>query len=114
MFVFPEINKIKIFTEWDYTISNPTLSNTYSSERYAYIWNKKTIKKLGDAWLEKHYSKEIDREPFFATFIKDEKAFTMVSFHARPKSKQPESDIKYFKFFCLIYPQLNLIFCFIF
>lgn len=96
---------------WDYTISDPTLSNSYSSERYAFIWNKKTISKLGDAWLENHYAVEIDREPFFATFIKDAKAFTLVNFHARPKAKRPESDIKFFKFFPSLYPKLNLVFC---
>jgi len=96
---------------WDYTISNPTLSDTYSSERYAFIWNKKTVTRLGDAWLENHYAVEIDREPFFATFRKDAKAFTLVNFHAKPKAKKPETDIKYFKFFPSLYPKLNLIIC---
>ena len=97
---------------WDYTISNPTnSSSSNTSERYAFIWNKRTVTKLGAAWLENHYVKEIDREPYFATFLREGKEFTVVSFHAKPKAKQPETEIKYFKFLPNLYPKLNLIFC---
>ncbi|WPR71332.1 hypothetical protein SLW70_15570 [Flavobacterium sp. NG2] len=53
---------------------------------------------------------EIDREPYYATFEKNGKVFTLVNFHAITKSKQPETEIKYFKFLPAEYPQLNLIF----
>jgi deoxyribonuclease-1-like protein len=97
---------------WDYTISNPTISSSSNtSERYAFIWNKRSVTKLGAAWLENHYVAEIDREPYFATFMKEGKEFTIVSFHAKPKAKQPETEIKYFKFFPNLYTKLNLIFC---
>ena len=97
---------------WDYTISDPTISRSaYTSERYAFIWNIKTVTNLGAAWLENHYVVEIDREPFFGTFKKDGETFTLVNFHAKPKSKQPETDIKYLKFFPALYPNLNLIIC---
>jgi len=97
---------------WEYTISNPTISSSSNtSERYAFIWNKRTVTKLGAAWLEDHYVEEIDREPYFATFRKEGKEFTVVTFHAKPKAKQPETEIKYFKFFPALYPNLNQIFC---
>ena len=97
---------------WDCTISNPTMSSSsYTSERYAFIWNKKRVTKSGAAWLDNHYIQEIDREPYFATFLKEGKEFTVVTFHAKPKAKQPETEIKYFKFFPALYPKLNLIFC---
>lgn len=97
---------------WEYTISNPTISSSSNtSERYAFIWNKNLVTKLGVAWLENHYVVEIDREPYFMTFLKEGKEFTVVSFHAKPKAKQPETEIKYFKFFPNLYPKLNLIFC---
>jgi len=99
-------------SSWDYTVSDPTISSSANtSERYAFIWNKKTVTKLGAAWLENHYVVEIEREPFFGTFKKDGETFTLVNFHAKPKSKQPETDIKYFKFIPALYPALNLIFC---
>jgi len=96
---------------WDYTISDPTSSSAYKTERYAYIWKKITVSKVGDAWLERQYSLQIDREPYFATFKKEGKTFTVVSFHAITKSMQPETEIKYFKFLPDEYPKLNLIFC---
>lgn len=97
---------------WDYTMSDPTTSkSSTTSERYAFIWNKKAVSKLGNAWLENHYVVDIDREPYFATFRKEGKEFTVVTFHAKPKAKQPETEIKYFKFFPNLYPKLNLIFC---
>jgi len=96
---------------WDFTISDPTVSSSYKTERYAFIWNKKTVTHLGAAWLDHDYALEIDREPYFGTFLKDGLTFTVVNFHAKTKAKQPETDIKYFKFFPALYPKLNLIFC---
>lgn len=97
--------------KWDYTISNPTSSSAYKTERYAFIWKTSKLTKVGDAWLEKQYSLQIDREPFFATFKSKDKTFTLVNFHAITKAKQPETEIKYFKFIPSEYPSLNLIFC---
>jgi deoxyribonuclease-1-like protein len=96
---------------WEYALSDATFSSSYKTERYAFIWNKKTVKQIGLAWLDNNYAIEIDREPYFGTFSKDGLTFTVVNFHAKTKTKQPETDIKYFKFFPALYPQLNLIFC---
>jgi endonuclease/exonuclease/phosphatase family metal-dependent hydrolase len=62
-------------------------------------------------WLQKKYSEEISREPFFATFASGSDSFTVVNFHATTKDKYPETEIKYFKYFLQEYPDLNLIFC---
>ncbi len=96
--------------KWDYAISDPTISSNYKTERYAFLWKTARIKKIGRAWLEKKYQLEIDREPFFATFQYQDKQFTVVNFHAISKSKQPETEIKYFKLLPEEYPDLNLIF----
>ncbi len=97
--------------KWDYAISNSTTSNNPSSrERYAFIWKSASVKKIGNCWLDQNYQTEIDREPFMGTFEYKGKAFTIVSFHAVPKKKNPESEIKYFKFLPKLYPKLNLIF----
>lgn len=97
-------------TKWDYSISEPTFSSSYKRERYAYIWKTKKAKLISKPWLEKKFSLEIDREPYYATFEIDKKSFTLVNFHAITKSKQPETEIKYFKFLPDQYPQLHLIF----
>jgi len=86
-------------SSWDYCISNPTSSSAYKAERYAFIWNKSKVSKVGDAWLEKKYNLEIDREPYFGTFRKEGKTFTLVNFHAITKSKQPETEISISSFF---------------
>ncbi len=98
--------------KWDYRISDMTSGeNSYKRERYAFLWKPSRIKLIGRPWLERQYNMEIDREPFFATFNKDGKEFTLVNFHAITKSKQPETEIKYFKYLPAEYPNLNLIFC---
>ena len=96
---------------WSYTVSLPTSGTAYSSERYAFIWKTKKVKKIGDAWLEKKYATQIDREPYYARFKVRESVFTLVNYHAIPKSKQPETEIKYLKFLPDLYPQDNLVFC---
>lgn len=97
-------------SKWDYAVSEPTTGSSYKTERYAFLWKTSKVKKIGKAWLEKKYSLEIDREPFYCTFNYNEKAVTLVNFHAITKSKQPETEIKYFKFLPLEYPLLNLLF----
>lgn len=97
--------------KWDYAISNPTSStSSHKVERYAFLWKTSKIKLKGDTWLEKQYHIEIDREPYFATFEINKKTITLVNFHAITKSKQPETEIKYFKFLPGEYPNLNLLF----
>ena len=96
---------------WDYVISDPTVSSSpQSSKRYAYIWKTSKVKLLNPPRLEKKYEDLIDREPYFADFSYQDKEFTLVNFHAIPKKKQPETEIKYFKFLPAQYPQKNLIF----
>lgn len=96
--------------QWDYAISNPTSSSAYKTERYAFLWKIAKVTKIGNAWLEKKYHLQIDREPFYCTFEYENKQFTIANFHAITKSKQPETEIKYFKFLPQEYPNLNLLF----
>jgi endonuclease/exonuclease/phosphatase family metal-dependent hydrolase len=97
-------------SQWDYVVSDSTSSSAYKTERYAFIWKTSRVKKIGKAWLEQKYSLLIDREPYYATFEYDKKQFTLANFHAITKSRQPETEIKYFKFLPDTYPNLNLIF----
>jgi endonuclease/exonuclease/phosphatase family metal-dependent hydrolase len=97
-------------SKWDYTISEPTRSSSYKTERYAFLWKTSKVQKKGDAWLETHYQMEIDREPYLCTFQYGNKQFTIVNFHAITKKMQPETEIKYFKFFPELYPGHNLVF----
>ena len=95
---------------WDYAISDPTSSSAYKTERYAYLWKTSRARLKGKPWLESKFQLEIDREPYLATFVINQKEVTLVNFHAITKSKQPEKEIKYFKYLPAQYPQLNLLF----
>ena len=97
-------------SQWSYTISDPTSSSAYKTERYAFLWKTGKVKKIGNAWLEKKYGLLIDREPYYCTFQYESKQFTLVNFHAITKSKQPETEIKYFRYLPAEYPLLDLIF----
>ncbi|MCL9804478.1 endonuclease/exonuclease/phosphatase family protein [Flavobacterium amniphilum] len=97
-------------SKWDYVVSNPTTGSSYKTERYAFLWKTSLLKLKGAPWLEKKYQTLIDREPFYATFKSGTKEFTLANFHAITKSKQPETEIKYFKNLPSLYPDLNLLF----
>ncbi len=103
-----ELNRMG--NKWEYCVSESTESSSYKTERYAFLYKSSVVKLIGKPWLEKKYSLKIDREPYFATFSYKEKQFTLVNFHAITQSKQPETEIKYFKHFPVQYPNLNLIF----
>lgn len=99
-------------SKWEYRISDPTSGeNSYKRERYAFLWKPSKVNLVGRPWMEKKFTVEIDREPFYATFQAGNKSFTLVNFHAITKSMQPETEVKYFKFLPAAYPSLNLIFC---
>ena len=98
--------------KWEYRISDITSGeNSYKQERYAFLWKPSRVKLVGKPWLEVKYQAEIDREPFYATFKSGDKEFTLANFHAITKSKQPETEVKYFKYLPGEYPDLNIIFC---
>ncbi len=97
--------------KWEYTVSDPTYGESYKTERYAFLWKTAAVKRRGNSWLESTYKEEIDREPYYTTFLKNGREFTLANFHAITKTKQPEREVKYFKLLPALYPELNLIFC---
>lgn len=96
--------------KWEYVVSDPTSGSSYKTERYAFLWKPSKVKLIGKPWLEQKYNQEIDREPYFATFECKGKVFTLINFHAITKKMQPETEIKYFKYFFADYASHNLIF----
>jgi deoxyribonuclease-1-like protein len=96
-------------SKWDYSISDPTTGTT-GVERYAFVWKTNVVTLKGKPFLEQKYENQIDREPYLATFEQKGKSFTVAAFHAVPKNKHPENEIKYFKLLPAEYPTLNLIF----
>ncbi|MDB5203563.1 MAG: Endonuclease/exonuclease/phosphatase [Ferruginibacter sp.] len=102
----------RLGTKWDYRVSDISSGeNSYKRERYAFLWKPSKLQLLGRPWLETKFNAEINREPFFATFVIASDTVTLVNFHAITKAKQPETEVKYFKFLPAEYPTLNLLFC---
>lgn len=97
-------------SKWNYILSNPTESDPYSKERYAFLYKTAQVQLEGKPYLDSIYAKEIEREPFMATFCYHDEMVTLVSMHAIPKSKQPETELKYLKFFPEHYEGQQLIF----
>jgi len=96
---------------WDYTVSDPASSSSQKSERYAYLWKKHRVRLSGKPWLLRDgYDTLIEREPFLATFESEGETFTLVNVHAKTKSRQPETEVKYLDELPALYSGLNLIF----
>jgi deoxyribonuclease-1-like protein len=77
-------------SDWDYSISNPTIGK--GIERYAYVW-KKSVKLIGKPYLYTPLQFTIDREPYIATFANNRDTFTLANVHLVPKHKHPELEI---------------------
>lgn len=89
--------------KWDYLVSPATSGSSHSRERYAFLWKTKVVKVLDKGFLVEKLSGLIDREPFICRFKIYGKTLTMLTFHATTKAKQPEMEIKYFKYLDLLY-----------
>ncbi len=98
---------------WDYRISEPTTAmeeHAGESECYAFVWKTAKVKLTGKAYLAKGFEGLISREPYIGVFKAGDKELTLVNFHALPKKKQPEKEIKYLKYFPDSFKHRNLIF----
>lgn len=97
--------------KWTYSISDITTSdNLQERERYVFLWKTAQIKQVGKVYLASKLNDEICREPFMGAFKKGNLVFTLVTIHAIPKKKQPETELKYLKFIPEMYPGNTLIF----
>lgn len=96
---------------WDYVVSDPTQSSSPNRrERYAFLWKKSAVTLQGKAWLDSIHPTLMEREPYLARFKHKNQAFTLVNFHALPKTSQPEKELKYLKDFVVRYPTHRLLF----
>jgi hypothetical protein len=84
-------------TKWDYVISEPTSSSAYKTERYAFIWKTSKLK-IGSAWLEKKTMKSTES---LILHIQSGKTVYRCKFSCDNQKMQPETEIKYFKFFLM-------------
>ncbi len=95
---------------WKASVSDITTGSPSESDRYAFFYNSHRVLLVSKPSLYTKYSKQIVREPYLATFSVSGLRFTLVNFHAVPKSRQPEQEIKYLKFFPAELPDQRIIF----
>jgi len=94
--------------KWDYVVSDATTGE--GTERYAFLWKTHRLKLKGKPFLIPELASKIDREPFLARFESNGKTFSVVSFHAIPTSKKPQTETSKLDDVVSAYPNDNLIF----
>jgi deoxyribonuclease-1-like protein len=85
------IIKIAKILNYNWIISEPTIGS--GSERYAFLW-KKNIK-LNWSKLDKDLEKNINREPFIASFNYKGKNVIIRQVHLVPTNKNPKREVTY-------------------
>ncbi|MGO4819662.1 hypothetical protein [Flavobacterium sp. W22_SRS_FP1] len=90
--------------------SEPTSGSHYLRECYAFIVKTAKLKKTRSTSLEKTFLLEIKREAFYCIYKYNDTQFTVVNFHAVPKTNEPKRAINYLKILTDGYSTLNLIF----
>jgi len=78
-------------SQWDYAVSDPTSGK--GSERYAYLWNTRKIKRCGTPWLNQELADSLDREPYMCRFSFEKDTFLIANLHVVPKAKNPAREI---------------------
>lgn len=104
------LNEVTHSKAWRSVVSKLPSGTSNIIERYAFLWRSDRLTLIDTAWLDRNYTRDIEREPYLATFNFRGNEFTLVNFHAVPKRRQPEHEIKYLKYFPARYPNLCLIF----
>ncbi len=79
-------------SHWDYAVSEPTSGK--GSERYAYLWNTRKIKRCGLPWLNQELADSVDREPYMCRFALKKDTFLIANLHIVPTSKNPAREIR--------------------
>lgn len=80
-------------SKWDYAISNPTASPKYKTEKYAFLWKTSKVKVTGTGKLLTALADCVYREPFELTFKVGGSELTILNYHSRKYSEQPELEI---------------------
>lgn len=86
-----ELNRMG--SKWDYAISNPTASPKYKTEKYAFLWKTSKVTVLGKGKLIAALEDCVYREPFEMKFKVHGKEITLLNYHSRKFSEQPELEI---------------------
>ena len=99
-------------SKWDYSISNPTKSPKYKTEKYAFLWKTSRLKIIGKAGLITDLEECVYREPYQVRFESkkgSKGAFTLLNYHSRKHSEQPEIEMSCISDYMMNHKDENII-----
>ena len=80
-------------SKWDCSISYAKKSPKYKTEKYAYLWKTSKIKVIEKASLINELESCVYREPYRIKFEANGNSFTLLNYHSRKHSEQPEIEV---------------------
>ncbi|WP_405377492.1 endonuclease/exonuclease/phosphatase family protein [Nonlabens sp. Asnod3-A02] len=99
-------------SKWDYSISNPTKSPKYKTEKYAFLWKTSKVKVIEKAKLITDLDECVYREPYQVK-LESKKgskgSFTLLNYHSRKHSEQPEIEVSCINDYMINHKDENII-----
>ncbi|PPK94765.1 endonuclease/exonuclease/phosphatase family metal-dependent hydrolase [Nonlabens xylanidelens] len=99
-------------SKWDYSISNPTKSPKYKTEKYAFLWKTSKVKVIEKAKLITDLDECVYREPYQVK-LESKKgskgSFTLLNYHSRKHSEQPEIEVSCINDYMMNHKNENII-----
>ncbi|WP_405369321.1 endonuclease/exonuclease/phosphatase family protein [Nonlabens sp. Asnod2-A12] len=99
-------------SKWDYSISNPTKSPKYKTEKYAFLWKTNKLKVIVKAKLITDLDECVYREPYQVK-LESKKgskgSFTLLNYHSRKHSEQPEIEVSCINDYMMNHKDENII-----
>jgi deoxyribonuclease-1-like protein len=80
-------------SKWDYSISKPTRSPKYKTEKYAYLWKTSKVKVIEKGKLLSLLEECVYREPYQIKLESKGEKFTILNYHSRRYREQPEMEV---------------------
>ncbi|AGC75968.1 endonuclease/exonuclease/phosphatase family metal-dependent hydrolase [Nonlabens dokdonensis] len=96
-------------SKWDYSISYSTKSPKYKTEKYAFLWKTSKVKVVEKGSLIKELEACVYREPFHIKFKANGNKFTVINYHFRKHSEQPETEVNCISDYILNHKEENII-----
>ena len=96
-------------SKWDYSISYATKSPKYKTEKYAFLWKTSKVKVIEKGTLITELEVCVYREPYRMKFKANGNQFTIINYHSRKHSEQPEVEVNCISDYILNHKEENII-----
>ncbi|GAL76092.1 DNAse I homologous protein DHP2 [Nonlabens ulvanivorans] len=96
-------------SKWDYSISYATKSPKYKTEKYAFLWKTSKVKVVEKGALVAGLDSCVYREPYRMRFEANDNIFTILNYHSRKYSEQPEMEMSCLSDYMLNHNDENII-----